>query len=188
MITLKNAAILLLLLSIPLAPAGADTPEEKRAAIRAMAKDTLAQLYELQPAAKAAVENAAGYAVFSNFGMKILILGGGRGSGIAVNNQTGEETFMNMVELQAGPGMGAKKYRVVMGFETPEAFAEFVDKGWAFSAQATAAAKYKDQGGSAQDAEPISPGIWLYQLTESGLAAEITAKGTKYYKNESLNR
>ena len=25
----------------------------------------------------------------------------------------------------------------------------------------------------------VSPGVWVYQLTDDGLAAELTAKGTK---------
>lgn len=33
----------------------------------------------------------------------------------------------------------------------------------------------------------VSPGVWLYQLTETGLALELTAKGTKYYKDDDLN-
>jgi GGDEF domain-containing protein len=33
----------------------------------------------------------------------------------------------------------------------------------------------------------VSPGVWLYQLTETGLALELTAKGTKYYKDDALN-
>ena len=30
-------------------------------------------------------------------------------------------------------------------------------------------------------------GIGLYQLTDDGLALELTAKGTKYYKDGNLN-
>jgi len=26
----------------------------------------------------------------------------------------------------------------------------------------------------------LAPGVWMYQMTDKGLAAEITAKGTKY--------
>jgi hypothetical protein len=33
----------------------------------------------------------------------------------------------------------------------------------------------------------ISKGVWLYQLTDDGLAVELTAKGTKYYKDDDLN-
>ncbi len=31
------------------------------------------------------------------------------------------------------------------------------------------------------------PGAWMYQMTDKDLAAEITAKGTKYYRNDELN-
>jgi hypothetical protein len=33
----------------------------------------------------------------------------------------------------------------------------------------------------------ISKGVWLYQLTDDGLALELTAKGTKYYRDADLN-
>jgi hypothetical protein len=33
----------------------------------------------------------------------------------------------------------------------------------------------------------VSPGVWLYQITDDGLAAELTATGTKYYKGKDLN-
>jgi hypothetical protein len=34
----------------------------------------------------------------------------------------------------------------------------------------------------------VAEGVWMYQLTDSGLAAEITAKGTKYYQDTDLNK
>ena len=49
------------------------------------------------------------------------------------------------------------------------------------------AAKAGDKGGSFQGAMAVSPGVWFYQLTDDGLAAELTAKGTKYYKDGDLN-
>jgi len=49
--------------------------KEERAEIQTMVRDTLARLYGVQPSAKQAVQNAAGYAVFSNFGMKIMFEG-----------------------------------------------------------------------------------------------------------------
>jgi hypothetical protein len=33
----------------------------------------------------------------------------------------------------------------------------------------------------------VSPGVKVYQLTSSGLAAELTIKGTKYFKDPKLN-
>jgi lipid-binding SYLF domain-containing protein len=161
--------------------------EEKRADVRKMAKDTLSRLYKFQPSAKKAVERAAGYAVFSNFGMKIFFVGGGSGKGIAVNNKTKKETFMKMLEAQAGLGLGAKKFRLVWVFESQGNLDSFINSGWELGGQTTAAAKLSDQGGAFAGAMSVSPGVWLYQLTDDGLALELTAKGTKYYKDDGLN-
>ena len=57
-----------------------------------MRDETLAQLYKAQPAAKNLIKKAAGHAVFSNFGMKILVAGGGSGS-VVVDNKTRKETL-----------------------------------------------------------------------------------------------
>jgi len=165
----------------------AASKEDRQAEVRKVAAQTLQQLYKAEPSAKGKIEKAAGYAVFSNFGMKILFAGGGKGEGVAVNNKTSAETFMKMVEMQAGLGMGVKKFRLVWVFDTPAAFDNFVNKGWELGGQATAAAQKGGQGTALAGAMPVSPGVWLYQLTGDGLALELTAKGTKYYKDEELN-
>ena len=71
--------------------------EKKQQEIRKMAQDTLQTLYKADPQAKSAVEKAAGYAVFSNLGVKILVAGSGNGKGIAVDNKSKKETFMKML-------------------------------------------------------------------------------------------
>jgi lipid-binding SYLF domain-containing protein len=152
-----------------------------------MAQSTLTQLYSLQPGARKFIRRAAGYAVFSNFGMKILFAGGGKGQGLAVNNSTRGVTYMKMLEVQAGLGFGVKKFNVVFVFENSQAFDNFVNSGWIFGGQTTAAAKYKTQGEALAGAVAVAPGVWVYQLTESGLALELTLKGTKYYKDSELN-
>ena len=172
----------------PLLAASKEEIAKKKADIRKMGNETLARLYKVQPSAKQAVSNAAGYAVFSNFGMKIFFAGGGSGKGLAVDNKTKKETFMKMVELQAGLGMGIKKFRLVWVFETQSGLNSFVNSGWEFGGQATAAAQASGQGGALAGAMSVSPGVWLYQLTDDGLALELTAKGTKYYKDGDLNK
>lgn len=161
--------------------------EESREEVRKAAQEALGTLYKAQPAARKAVESAAGYAAFSNFGMKILFAGGGSGKGIAVNNKTQATTYMRMAEIQAGLGFGAKKFQLIWVFETEKALNDFVNSGWEIGAQATAAAKTGDKGTSYQGAVSVSPGVWLYQLTGDGLALELTAKGTKYYRDGDLN-
>jgi lipid-binding SYLF domain-containing protein len=155
--------------------------------IQKVHKETLAELYKVQPAAKKAVEGSAGYAVFSNFGMKIFVAGGGSGKGVAVDNASRKQTYMKMVEVQAGLGMGVKKFKLVWVFETKDAFHNFVESGWTFGGQASASAKMDDKGGGYTGALAVAPGVWLYQLLGDSLAAELTAKGTKYYKDDDLN-
>lgn len=161
--------------------------KQKRADVRQMTGETLTRLYKAQPSAKKVVESAAGYAVFSNFGMKIFVAGGGSGKGLAVNNKTKKETFMKMVEVQAGFGLGVKKFRLVWVFENQSLLNDFTESGWTLSGQTTAAAKLNEDGGAVAGAMSVSPGIWLYQMTDDGLALELTAKGTKYYKDDALN-
>jgi lipid-binding SYLF domain-containing protein len=164
------------------------TADEQRAEIRKVGDQTLAELYKAQPAARSQIQKAAGYAVFSNFGMKILVAGGGSGRGIVIDNKTKRETFMKMAEVQAGLGFGVKNFRLVWVFEKKSDLDKFVNSGWELGAQSTASAKAAGQGASAfAGAISVTPGVWVYQLTDDGLALELTAKGTKYYKDDALN-
>ena len=165
----------------------ADDVEKERKEIRDKTTQTLNRLYQLQPKAKQVIKNSYGYAVFSNFGMKIFIAGGGKGKGEAINNKTGKHTFMKMLEVQAGLGIGIKRFQVVFVFENKKVFNEFINSGWEFGGQSTVAAKLDDDGGAFTGAATVSPGVWIYQLTEDGLALEVTVKGTKYMKNDDLN-
>ncbi|WP_217909443.1 hypothetical protein [Desulfosediminicola flagellatus] len=185
-------AVLLSFLSftITVAPLQAVTNkqvEQQRSDIQKMANDTLERLYRIHPSTKNAITKAAGYAVFNNFGLKILFAGGGTGKGLAVDNATGQNTYMKMIEVQAGLGMGIKKFRLIWVFEYKSDFDRFISSGWEFGGQATVAAQASGEGGAFAGALSISPGVWLYQLTDDGLALELTAKGTKYYKDDNLN-
>ena len=160
---------------------------EEQGEIRTNTQKILQRLYKAQPAAQAAVANGAGYGVFSNTGVKILFAGSGKGEGVAVDNKTKKETFMKMVELQAGLGFGVKKFSIIFVFGNDKVLDSFINSGWEFGGQATAAAKTADKGGSMAGATSVSDGVWMYQMTDKGLAAEITIKGTKYYKDDDLN-
>jgi lipid-binding SYLF domain-containing protein len=181
---IASLSLLLAGITIQAAPSKAEQQKE----IRASAKTTLDRLYKGTPSARKAVEGAAGYAVFSNFGMKILLAGGGSGKGIVVDNKTKQETFMRMAEVHAGLGFGVKKFRLVWVFEKKSDLDRFVNSGWELGGQATASAQVSGQGANVfSGAMSVSPGVWLYQLTDDGLALELTAKGTKYYKDKDLN-
>jgi lipid-binding SYLF domain-containing protein len=93
-----------------------------------------------------------------------------------------------MAEVQAGPGFGVKKFRVVWVFEKKADMDRFVNSGWELGAQSTATAQAGGKGAELfSGALSVTPGVWLYQLTDDGLAVELSAKGTKYYKDNELN-
>src|SRR3954452_6608926 len=132
-----------------------DDKAKEQKQVRDVANKTLQQLYKAQPKAKTAIAHAAGYAVFSNMGVKILLAGSGKGKGIAVNNKTKKEIFMKMIELQAGLGFGVKKFSVIFVFDNDKVLNSFTNSGWEFGGQATAAAKSKDGGGSLAGAASV---------------------------------
>jgi lipid-binding SYLF domain-containing protein len=183
-ITIRHAQVLL---SVSTCRAG-DDDEEKRQKTRKMAAEALQDLYKFEPSSQATIQKAAGYAVFDNMGVNVLLLSTARGSGVAVNNKTKQETFMKMASGGFGVGMGVKDYVVVFVFETDKALAQFLDSGWSGSGQADAAAKAGEKGGAYSGAAEVAQGVWVYQITKNGLALQLTLQGTKYYKDDDLNK
>jgi lipid-binding SYLF domain-containing protein len=177
----------LILLAAGLASAG-DSPDKKREKARKMADQTLQELYKLQPTSQAAIQKSAGYAVFNNMGTNLLLLSTARGAGIAVDTSTKQETFMKMVSAGGGLGIGVKDYRVIFVFENDKALAQFLESGWSGSAQADAAAKAGEKGAAYSGAVEVAPGVWVYEITKNGLALQLTLQGTKYYKDDDLNK
>ncbi len=162
--------------------------EMRRQEIRQLAVQTLEQLYWLQPRARAALEGAEGYAVFSHFGMKLGLAGGGSGHGVAIERESRHVTYMKVAEVQAGLGIGVRKYRQVWVFERREDLAKFVDSGWELGGQSSASAQLGGRGVEAfAGAVSLRPGVWLYQLTDDGLVLDLTVKGARYYRDRKLN-
>ncbi|GHF21023.1 hypothetical protein GCM10017044_14930 [Kordiimonas sediminis] len=174
----------LLIISLALPTFASDT---KRAKIMEMKQDVIAQLLQEEPGAKKELDNSVGYAVFSNVGVNVIFLSGGGGRGVAINNKTGEKTFMKMASAGVGLGLGVKDFRAVFIFRTQKAFDYFIDKGWDLSAQADAAAQSGDKGGEGSVADNISEEVSVYQITKNGIALQATLQGTKYWKDKKLN-
>ncbi len=162
------------------------TPQDKRQAILDMKKQTLSDLYKIQPQAKSQIAKAPGYAVFSDANVNVIFASFGGGYGVVKNNKTGKHTYMKMGEFGIGLGLGAKDFRVVFIFHDHETMNHFVNSGWEFGGHADAAAKASDKG-AAVGGEVLLDNITIYQLTESGLVLQATVKGTKYWKDEALN-
>ena len=106
---------------------------------------------------------------------------------MVVNQRTSRQTFMQMAQVQGGLGFGVNKNRLIFVFATEQALRNFINQGWEFGAQANVSVIADDQGGMFSGAASVAPGVYLYQLTETGLSATLTVSGTKFFKDSTLN-
>jgi len=160
---------------------------QARQQVREMSQDALASLYEIAPGARRVVERSAGYAVFSTFGVKLFFAGGTTGKGMVVNLRTNRQTFMKMLQVQGGLGFGLNQNRLIFVFTNEAALKNFINQGWEFGGQANLSAMAGGQGAQFSGAAAVSPGVYLYQITNTGLSATLTVSGTKFFKDTDLN-
>ena len=163
------------------------TPCEKQDAIITMTSELLTELYQQKPEIKKEIENAPGYAAFSNVNINIVFASLSGGFGMVHNNNTSKNTYMKMGEVGIGLGLGVKDFRAVFVFHDAETMHRFVTHGWTAGVHADAGAKASNSG-HAVSAEYILDNITVYQLTKSGLALQATLKGTKYWQDKALNK
>jgi lipid-binding SYLF domain-containing protein len=183
----KVVATGLLVLAAATAPLSVEATEqsrqEKRAAIDAMAWDTMERLFMENASARALASRAAGWAVFDSFKAAFILSGGG-GVGVAVDEGSGARTYMKMGTGGIGLGLGGQSYQVIFLFEDRAALERFVERGWVADASANAVA---GTSGRNHDAT-FSQGVAVFQLTNKGLMAQADISGTKYWKHKKLNR
>jgi len=162
--------------------------EKKRQKILTMRQETLVELFETRPQAKAEIDDAEGYAVFSNIGVQVLFIGGGGGRGVVHDNKSDIDTYMKMGTASVGIGLGVKDFRAVFIFHDRKALDKFIDKGWDFAGEADAAARGGDKGGEIGEGASFRKKVSVYQFTKNGLALQASLHGTKYWKDKKLNR
>jgi len=159
------------------------SPAEKCAEINRLATATLDTLKAKSPEAHKLYNRAYGYAVFDNFKLSFLLSGSG-GKGVAVAKATGQRTYMNMGGAGVGLGAGAHKHQIVFLFETEDRFNQFINEGWTANVSANAVA-----GKAGANAEAtFEDGMAYYQLTEAGLMLQADIGGTRYWRDEELNK
>ena len=157
--------------------------DSKAMKINETAKEALSELFADNPKAKDLFERSYGWAAFDNLKLALGFSGGG-GNGVAVVKETGEKTYMQMGTAGIGIGLGINKYQVIFLFQDPKTFKSFVDSGWQADAGATASA-----GTHAVDVKTdFVNGMAIYQITDKGLMAHADIAGTKYWKNDKLNK
>ena len=159
---------------------------KKQAEIRKVTATSLEKFYKADPKLKEAVAKSPGYAVFTTYGLSFLI-GGAGGKGLVHDMKTKRDTYMDMAQASAGLQIGASESETLIIFKSPQAMAQFVDKGWEFggggAVQAGAAGK---SVGAAGGENVIADGLY-YTLTKNGLQAGGAVAGTKFWKDKELN-
>ncbi len=185
-----NLALCLILVGLLLSscarPKG-DTPKEKRDYVLQVKDNALAKLYAQKPYSKDLVNNAAGYAVFSNFNTQLMIVGSGNGYGVAVNNSNGDKIFMRMAEGAVGLGIAFKDFEEIIVFNNRAVFNQFITNGWNYTAQGDAVAKYKGDGGAATGEVPLDSDVVVFQMTKDGIALRATIGASKFWIDDELN-
>jgi lipid-binding SYLF domain-containing protein len=162
-------------------------PDQKREFVINMKDDALNQLYREKPHTQKLIENAAGYAVFSNINTQILFVGGGGGYGIITDNETGNQTYMNMAEGGLALGVGIKDFREIIVFNSPGVLYRFINIGWDLTLAGDAAAKSGSKGGAVGTETDFHSDIVIYQITKNGIALSTSLVGSKYWKDKELN-
>ena len=181
-------AVAILSLATGCGPSSKLSVVERQQIVGNMETETLQRLYKEQPATKDKIKKAAGYGVFSNANVNLILVSAGSGYGVVVDNSTGRRTYMKMALGGIGLGLGVKDYRQVLIFKSKETLQKFITSGWEFGGHADAAAKAGQSGGELSGEGAIGADIEAYSMTESGLALQATVAGTKYWKDNALNQ
>lgn len=204
---LASVSVLAVLAAACTGPRGANV-EDKRSFVRQMRDQTLEDFYASDPALRARVEAAAGYAIFTNVNIHLLAISAGDGYGVAVDRESGRETFMRVATIGGGPGIALRDFRTVFLFDSEDAAKRFMDDGWEFAVEGNAQAISSDRGSSATALASVSAGgdekasastqaanaanvatqgVEVYQLTQAGLALNAAMLGTRYVPDSELN-
>jgi len=155
-----------------------DTKQEQIQTIDELVDNTLTDLYEQNPEARAQIKNSVGYAIMNNKITKIPVVGAGAGYGVAINNKSQQRHYIQMVRFDVGGGWGARSVRPVIIFTDEQVFNDFIDGMWSANAGAEAAAKVGDvgaSGGAGSEDAGNDKGYITHMITDKGVSATVTA-------------
>ncbi len=158
--------------------------EKNQAEIQAKADQTLNEFYKARPKLQGEVKKAAGYAVFTSYGLSFIV-GGSGGAGLVRDNKTRHVTYMNLAQASAGLQIGAAETRYLFVFKNAKSMQSFIDSGWEAGAEAGAGAGAGKTAGGGTVGE--FTGGKMYSLTKNGFQAGGAVAGTKFWKDKELN-
>ena len=163
-----------------------DDKAKKQAEVRKATSTSLEKFYKTDPKLKDEVAKAPGYAVFTTYGMSFIV-GGAGGKGLAHDNKSKKDTFMDMAQASAGIQAGIAESETLIIFKSAKGVEEFIDKGWEAGGGGAMQAGAGGKSVGAQTGENAIADASYYTLTKNGLQAGIAVAGTKYWKDKELN-
>jgi lipid-binding SYLF domain-containing protein len=157
-----------------------------QAEIRKAADATLQKFYKARPALQGEVQTAPGYAVFTSYGLTFLV-GGAGGAGLAHDNKTKKDTYMNMAQASAGIQAGIAQSETLIVFKTEKGFQSFVDKGWEFGGAGAVSVGAGGKSAGGGEGDQLVNDARTYTYTKNGLEVGGALQGTKFWKDKDLN-
>jgi lipid-binding SYLF domain-containing protein len=184
--SILGISALSLSLSLAAGSAFAATKAEKQAEALKATSAARDRIYAKNPALKADVAKAAGYAVFTTYGVSFIV-GGSGGTGVVHDNKTSNNTFMKIGGASAGFQLGAVENDVLVIFKSAAAMQGFVKNGWGATGGVAAGAAIDGKGaGGGQGGTPMGE-VQTFTLTKNGLEAGLSIGGVKAWKDDELN-
>lgn len=159
------------------------TPAQARAEIDRVAREALDRLFKVSAVAKSQFDQSAAFAVFDSRKLSFLITTG-FGSGLAVDKVDNQVIYMKMATGGMNVGAGVKYYQVIFFFPDHKTFTEFVTSGWSADTDIAAVGGKESLGAGLR----LANGVIVHELTDGGLALSATLSGTRYWRDEELNR
>ena len=160
---------------------------KKRDALLKMRDEALEDFYATKPEIKEELTKAVGYAVFDASQVNIVLIVGGTGGGVLVENGTGKEIFMKMRRVGTGPGIGYKSFRQLMIFKDRSLLDQFRTLGADVGASADATMKIGDKGVALDPNVSFNPLLSVYQITDRGALLQANWGGVAYQPDADLN-
>lgn len=169
-------------------PSGMNSEEQQRYA-QDMATSALNELYKWQPEAKDVVEKSSGYVVYNTYAIDYFFLATENGWGVAVNNKTGEKTYLKDITVGLGPGLGVGVMKDILVFDNDIDFKEFATGAWGVNLKADAVARFSEEGTwDVAGAVNLANGARAYKIGSRGLIAEAIIDLQRSWVNHSLEK
>ena len=180
---LGNLLLGVFLLTGCMGPSGG-SPQEKRQSALEMRERALTALYADRPDLKEKVEQAAGYAVFSNFSLHPGIVSFASGYGVLTDNASKAVTHQRWTRLTLGPGIAVKGLYSLAIVEDAEDLARIAAGPWVLGGQAELGFVFGDFGGSLEAGWAFNRDIDVYYTTHTGVAIELELIGLGKVSND----